>query len=253
VGVLREILQAFNAATDALDYRDRAQRELVGNVAHDLRTPVAILQAGTESMLDGVTETSRANLISMHEEILRLSARLDDLLSLARASSAALHLTIDTHDMAELAFGAAARLGDVCEASGVHLGMQLDHVLVDCDDQRMNEVITNLLTNALKYTARGGAVTVETGLAGDGKAYLKVSDTGIGIQPDDLPRVTERFFRGTGATSVASGSGIGLTVVNELVRAQDGTLQIASRPGVGTQVTVTIPAASTPEAVRDRR
>src|SRR5215469_191868 len=111
VGVLREILQAFNAATDALDYRDRAQRELVGNVAHDLRTPVAILQAGTESMLDGVTETSRANLVSMHEEILRLSARLDDLLSLARASAAALHLTIDTHDMADITFGATARLG----------------------------------------------------------------------------------------------------------------------------------------------
>jgi len=225
VGVLREILQAYNVATDALDQRDRAQRELVGNVAHELRTPVAVLQAGTEAMLDGVTEPSQANLDSLHEEVIRLSARLDDLLTLARASSATLHLSLEPHDLARLAAGAAARLGDLCEASGVELTLQLGPA------------------PTVKYSPGGGTITVETGQAGISQVYLRISDTGIGIEPADLPRVTERFFRGANSAAVAAGSGIGLTVVDELVRAQEGVLEIASQSGAGTRVTITFPAA----------
>jgi two-component system sensor histidine kinase BaeS len=252
VGELRELLLAFNATTDALDGRERAQRELVGNVAHELRTPVAILQAGTESMLDGITEPSRANLSSLHDEVLRLSVRLDDLLALARASSASIQLTVGRHDLAGLARAAAGRLSDPYAASGVALELRLEPADIRCDDQRTIEIITNLMTNALKYSRDGGTVTVETRLAGPDDACFQITDTGIGIPPDELPRVTERFFRGAGSYAVASGSGIGLSVVTELVRAQHGTFTITSEPGTGTQVTVTLPRAPHPREHKPR-
>jgi signal transduction histidine kinase len=251
-GELREILLAFNAATDALDGRERAQRELVGNVAHELRTPVAILQAGTESMLDGVTEPSRSNLSSLHDEVLRLSVRLDDLLALAWASAASVQLTLGRHDLAGLARAAADRLSDPYAASGVGLELRLEPADIRCDDQRTIEIITNLMTNALKYSREGGTVTVETRLSGARDASFRITDTGIGIPPDELPRVTERFFRGAGSYAVASGSGIGLSVVTELVRAQHGTFTITSEPGAGTQVTVTLPRAQHPREHRAR-
>ena len=244
VGVLREILQEFNVATDALDRRDRAQRELIGNVAHELLTPVAILQAGTESMLDGLSEPDQETLASMHEEVLRLARRLGDLLALARASSATLHMTLTEHDLAALAGGAAGRLSEAFQAASVSLDLRLAPAVVLCDDQRMIEVITNLLTNALKYSPDGGTVTVATGPAGDGNTCLRVTDNGIGIPADELGRVTERFFRGAGAASVAPGSGIGLTVADELVRAQRGRLDVTSQPGSGTQVTISFPPAT---------
>jgi len=244
VGVIRELSEAFDSASDALDERDKARRELIGNMAHELRTPVAILQAGTESMVDGISEPTLENLESLHDEVVRLTARLDDLQALARADSATLRLSLVHQNLAAIARDAADRLEDVYDVKGVSLQLQLEPVAIQCDYQRMIEVITNLLTNALKYTDPNGTVTIETGRVKDGQALLLVTDTGVGIPPDELPRVTERFFRGANSSSIASGSGIGLTIVAELVRAQHGTLDISSRPGSGTQVTITFPQAS---------
>jgi signal transduction histidine kinase len=110
-----------------------------------------------------------------------------------------------------------------------------------CDPLRMHEVVVNLLTNALKFTPAGGQVTLATKQAGD-VGRLIVSDTGIGIPADELPHVTERFFRGQRSAEVA-GSGIGLTIVTELVHAHHGTLSIDSSQGQGTAVTVALPLA----------
>jgi two-component system, OmpR family, sensor histidine kinase BaeS len=241
VGELGELLQVFNAAADEVDQRDQAQRALVDNTAHELRTPVAILQAGTESMLDGLSEPTRENLASLHDEVLRLSQRLDDLQALARANSATIRLTLADHNLDVIARDAADRLADSYEAGNVRLHLDLEPVTISCDHQRMLEVITNLMTNALKYSRPGGSVTVETVQSDHSHAFVRVTDTGIGIPADELPRVTERFFRGAGSPAVASGSGIGLAIVEELARAQHGTLHITSQVGSGTQVTVTFP------------
>jgi signal transduction histidine kinase len=119
---------------------------------------------------------------------------------------------------------------------------RLAAVRVMCDSRRMQETATNLLTNALKFTPPGGAVLLETGpQEPDGEhAILRVSDTGIGIPAEDLPRVAGRFFRSHRTAGIA-GSGIGLTIVTEIVRAHHGTMDIASKPDVGTQVTLTLP------------
>ena len=108
----------------------------------------------------------------------------------------------------------------------------------------MREIVSNLLTNSLKFTPPGGAVRLSVGPDGGGMAAITVSDTGIGIPADELPHVTERFYRGVRSAEMATGSGIGLTIVAELVHAHNGQLDIASAPGTGTLATVTLPVAA---------
>jgi two-component system, OmpR family, sensor histidine kinase BaeS len=243
-GELGDLLAGFNQAADAVDQRERAQRNLIADVAHELRTPVAVLQAGHEAMLDGITMPSPENLGSLRDEVLRLSCRLDDLSELASAEAAAVQLRLERHDLADIGRDAAAALADPFEVGGVQLRRDLHTVTVLCDYDRMREVITNLLTNALKYTPAEGKVCLEARLGNTGQARLRVTDTGIGIERDDLPHVAERFFRGQNSREMAAGSGLGLTIVAELVRAHHGELGISSAPGKGTQVTVTLPQAA---------
>jgi two-component system sensor histidine kinase BaeS len=245
VGELRELLEGFNQSADALDERDRLQRNLVADVAHEVRTPVAILQASVEAMLDGVTALSPENLVSLREEILRLAGKVDDLQRLAAAEAAALQLKLASYDLAAIASQAADSLSEAFSAAGITAVQRLTPTPVLCDADRMREVVTNLLTNALKYTAEGGSVTLETEPDGRHLATLRVSDTGSGISAEDLPHVTERFFRSKSSAEQATGTGIGLTIVDELVRAHHGELDIASEEGLGTQVTVTLPITRT--------
>ena len=147
---------------------------------------------------------------------------VDDLQRLASAEAAALQLTLVRRDLAAIAATAAASLVESFEAANVTLVERLARIEVLCDPLRMHEVIVNLLTNALKFTPAEGQVTLETSLD-DETGELRVTDTGIGIPPDELPHIAERFFRGQRSAEVA-GSGIGLTIVAELVRAHRGTL-----------------------------
>jgi two-component system, OmpR family, sensor histidine kinase BaeS len=166
---------------------------------------------------------------------------VDDLQRLASAEAAALQLTLIRRDLAAVAATAAASLVDTFDAAGVTLVERLAKVEVMCDPLRMHEVVVNLLTNAMKFTPPGGHVTLQTERYG-GSGRLTVSDTGVGIPADELPHVTERFFRGQRSAEVA-GSGIGLTIVTELVNAHNGTLSIHSQQGQGTTVGVTLPLA----------
>ena len=242
VGVIRELSEGFNTSMDALDQRDRTQRNLVADAAHQLRTPVAILQAGHEAMLDGILEPTPANLGSLRDEVLRLGGLLEDLQALAAAESAALQLDLQPHDLADIARGLTTKLAATFEIAGLSLVSDLTEVTALCDAKAIDQVLENLLTNACKYTPSGGRVTVSTGPADRHLAQIVVADSGSGIPADDLPHVTERFFRGKRAAEMAAGSGFGLTIVSELVAAQYGYLDIASEVGVGTTVTVTLPA-----------
>ena len=239
VGVVSELIEAYNTSTDATDRQDRIRRNLVTNVAHELRTPIAVLQAGHEAMLDGVTEPTPENLGSLRDEVLRLARMVADLQALASAEAAALQLTLVPRDLADIAAQTAASLHDLYERGRVRLMTRLTGVVIDCDESRVREIIANLLTNAVKFTPAGGLVELRSGPASDREAFLAVTDTGVGIPSEHLPLVTERFFRGR--PELAGGSGIGLTIVSELVRAHHGELRIASEPGQGTTVTVLFP------------
>ena len=239
-GDLRELAGTFDQMADVLGRQDQLRRTFVADVAHELRTPAAVIQAGTEAMLDRVIPPTPGQVESLHEEAVRLGAMIDDLQRLASAEAAAMQLNVSSCDLARTAEEAAGTLTDVFGREGVSLERRLTGVQASCDQRRMHDVVRNLLTNAAKYTPAGGTVLLET-WPDDGHALLRVTDTGIGIPPDELPHITERFYRGNRSAATTPGSGIGLAIVDELIRSQRGAMDIASTPGQGTQVTIKLP------------
>jgi two-component system, OmpR family, sensor histidine kinase BaeS len=251
-GELRELATAFDQMADTLDRQEQLRRDLVADVAHELRTPVAILQVGHEALLDGVVDPTPDQLTSLRDEVLRLARMVDDLQTLAAADAATLQLSLRRCDLAEVTAVAAGSLAGRFEAAGLTVGQELAPAWVMADPRWLHQVITNLLTNALKFTPAGGRVTVQSGttvMAGSARpaAVLRVTDTGAGIPPDELPHIFERFWRGRQAAQT-SGSGIGLAVAAELARAHGGQLAAASESARGTEMTLTLPPADPPAA-----
>jgi two-component system sensor histidine kinase BaeS len=238
-GELRELAAAFDHMADTLDRQEQLRRDLVADVAHELRTPVAVLQAGHEALLDGVTEPTPGQLASLRDEVLRLARMVNDLQTLASADAAALHISHRRCDLADLAGAAADSLAGRFEAAGITLQRRLAPAQILGDPRWLHQVVTNLLTNALKFTSPAGRVTITTTSAGP-QAVLTVTDTGLGIPADELPRIFDRFWRGRQAAHI-SGSGVGLAVAAELTRAHGGQLSATSQPGQGTQMTLTLP------------
>jgi two-component system sensor histidine kinase BaeS len=243
-GELRELAAAFDHMADTLDYEDKIRRDMVASVAHELRTPVAVLQAGHEALLDGVIEPSPDELGSLRDEVLRLARMVDDLQTMASADAAVLQLTRERCDLADMAGSAADSLVRRFEAAEVTLVRQLAPAPVMADQRWMHQVVTNLLGNALKFTPAGGTVTIRTRQDGP-NAVLEVEDTGVGIPADELPRIFDRFWRGQAAAQT-SGSGIGLAIAAELAWAHGGTLTAVSQPGEGTRLTLTVPLSIPP-------
>jgi two-component system sensor histidine kinase BaeS len=236
---LQELASAFDQMAASVSHQEQLHRNLVADVAHELRTPIAVLQAGHEALLDGVAEPAPAQLASLRDEVLRLGRMVADLQTLAAAEAAALHLRRTTCDLAAIAAEAADSMAARFEAAGIRLERELAQAGINADPYRLHQVVTNLLTNALKFAPAGGRVTVRTAPR-DGTAVLQVIDTGVGIPASDVPRIFERFWRGSQAPETP-GSGIGLAVAAELTRAHGGQLTATSEPGQGTTMTLTLP------------
>jgi two-component system sensor histidine kinase BaeS len=241
LGELRDLAASFDQMADSLDREDQIRRNQVTTVAHELRTPIAVLQAGHEAMLDGITEPTPEELSSLRDEVLRLARMVGDLQTLAAADAAVLHLARQRCDLADIAADAADSLARRFEAASVALDRQLAEAPVLGDPRWLHQLVTNLLTNAVKFTPSGGGVTIRTRSAGS-DAVLEVADTGVGIPAGDLPRIFDRFWRGPSAAQI-SGSGIGLAVAADLAQAHGGELTAASTEGMGTTMTLTVPRA----------
>jgi signal transduction histidine kinase len=240
-GELRELASAFDQMADTMDRQEKLRRDLVADVAHELRTPLAVLQAGHEALLDEISEPTPEQLSSLRDEVLRLARMVTDLQTLAAADAAALRLSRHRCDLADITAAAANSLASQFETAGIAVQRRLTAAAILGDPHWLHQVITNLLTNALKFTPAGGRVTIAAGPAG-ADAVLTITDTGTGIPADELPRIFDRFWRGRQAALV-SGSGIGLAVAAELTRAQGGQLSASSQPGQGTEMTLTLPLA----------
>jgi two-component system sensor histidine kinase BaeS len=237
-----ELGRAFDSMAGTIERESALRRALVADVAHELRTPVTILQASCEALVDGVETPSPERLQSLHEEVLRLGRLVGDLETLSAAEAARLGLERDVLDLAVVAGQSADRLEAYFDAAELVLERELDETVVVGDAARLGQVVDNLLGNALKFTPAGGRVRLEVRPDGD-RALLRVSDTGPGIPEGEMPRVFERFWRGEGARGI-SGSGIGLAVVAELVQAHGGQVQVVSPPGEGATFVVRIPLAA---------
>jgi two-component system, OmpR family, sensor histidine kinase BaeS len=238
---LRELAAAFDQMADSLTAQEQLRRNLVADVAHELRTPVAVLQANTEALLDGLVAHTPEQTVSLHEEVKRLGRMVEDLQTLAAAEAAALQLSRQPCDLAQIAAEEADDWDASFAAAGVSFTRRLEPAPVLADPVRLHQVITNLLSNALKFTPPGGQVRISLS-PGGGKARLEVSDTGPGMSPDDQAHVFDRLWRGAGAARTA-GSGIGLTVAAELARAHEGNIDVASELGHGSRFTLVLPLA----------
>lgn len=240
-GEVGELAETFDQMADSLAREDEVRRALVADVTHELRTPVTVLQASLEELVDGTVEPEVERLSSLHDEVLRLARILQDLQALSAAQAAGLDMHVQPVDLATVAGEAIERLSGPFASAEVEPRVDLEPAVVLGDPSRLDQVVTNLLTNALKFTPAGGEVHVSVSRM-NGEARMEVEDTGPGIAPDELDHVFERFWRG-GAGRSSSGSGVGLAVVAELVRAHHGHVDVESVPGEGARFFVTLPAA----------
>jgi signal transduction histidine kinase len=257
-GVLEvdELAAQFNVMADRLSGtlrmleadRDRL-REFVADVSHELRTPIAALRMYTELQRDGqVDEATRLEFLERStEQIGRLEWLSTNLLDLSRIDAGIFPLDMRDGDLRDPIQAVVQALSEVALARGIGLESFVpgDPVSLRFDRERMVQLLTNLIGNALKFTPRGGGVSVRLS-AGDDQATIEVRDTGAGIPSDELPRVFERFYRGTNTGEArASGSGLGLAIVRSIVDMHGGEIEIASVVGEGTVVRITLPRSAT--------
>jgi two-component system, OmpR family, sensor histidine kinase BaeS len=239
-GELGELAAAFDSMADEVVRAEQVRRSLAADVAHELRTPLAALQAGLEELRDGLRTPDAERLASLHDQALRLGRTVADLAELSAAESAALSLRATDTDLAAVAHTALAAYRPRLDAAGLRVDANLaDPVPVHADPDRLHQVVTNLLANAARYCHRNDRVNVRA-YTTDGSAVLEVADSGPGIPVGELPHVFDRLWRGHRAHSVA-GSGIGLAVVRELVTAHGGTVAVSSPAGGGTAITIRLP------------
>jgi len=249
---LGQVASSFNRMAAELERSEQARRHLLADVAHELRTPLAVLRGQLELLQDGVTQPDPATLGALNDDVLRLSRLVGDLeqLSLAEAGRLTLHWQ---------AFTPGTWLGQEVEVfreaaadQGVRLSLETLETLpsqVEGDPDRLGQVVANLLSNAFRHTPPGGTVTVAAGARPGGWGFT-VRDTGEGISPEDLPHVFDRFYRAPrrGGSEDARpepdrhrGSGLGLAIVKGLVEAHGGRVTVESQPGQGSAFAVWLP------------
>jgi histidine kinase len=241
---LSALAQSFNRMAQTLAETEERRRQLIGDVAHELRTPLANIKGVMEGLADGVLSADPATFYQVEREVTRLQRLVQDLEALSRAEAGQLMLEREPLEPTRFIEDAAARLRSQYREKEVALELQLASPLptVSADKWRMTQVMTNLLGNALQYTPPGGRVTVTAGREKEA-LVVRVADTGTGISSEHLPHVFERFYRADKSRARAGGgSGIGLTIARNLVEAHGGRIWAESGgPGQGSVFTFTLP------------
>ncbi len=236
-GEVGRLVDSFNAMTSRLEVNEVQRRNLLADVAHELRTPLAVIQGNVEGMLDGVYPRDDERLGSLLEETTVMARLLEDLRTLSMAEAGALRLHREPTDVAELIDDVLAAHRPRAKAGGVALSSSVAPLpTLEVDPVRVREVLGNLLTNALRHTPVGGSIRIE--VAQDNRSALfSVADTGTGIAPDDLPRIFDRLWK----SADSGGSGLGLAIAKSLVEAHGGEIRAESRAGHGTTIRFTLP------------
>jgi two-component system sensor histidine kinase BaeS len=237
---LAQLAHSFNAMAAELERLFDARRELVAWASHDLRTPIASLQAMVEALEDGLA-TPDEYLPALRQQVRTLSARVDDLFELARIDAGALTLELRDAELASLVDGCVDALAPEAARRGVRLETRVAPVRARCEPDKIERVLLNLVTNALRHTPSDGAVAVVVE-PGDANIQVSVEDTGDGLEQGAERRMFERFWRGDRARS-GDGAGLGLAIAQGLVEAHGGKIWAENRREGGARVSFTLPSA----------
>lgn len=235
-----QLAAVFNQMSAELAANESNRQEFLANIAHELKTPLAVLQGHLESMLDGVEEPEPEKLFSMQEEVMRLTRLVGDLRDLSLAQVHQLELHLQPVDLGEKAERAAELLEPLLEEKRLHFVKNMAPSLPvrQLDPDRVNQILYNLITNAIRYTHPGTAILLQTEPVGK-RVRLIIADEGPGIAPEDLDHIFGQFYRGDKSRNRASGgSGIGLSLAKSFVEAQGGTITARNRKEGGAEFVV---------------
>ena len=235
---LRVLSENFNQMASVLEKDEKERQNMLADIAHELRTPLSIIRGRLEGIMDGIYPADEAHIVSLLDETYMLERLVDDLRLLALAENRQLHFDLKTFDLVALVQRAVSIF--TVEAEEHHISIdienQVDVLEVTADRQRIEQVIGNLLNNAIRYTPEGGRITIQITRSAE-KAGLSISDTGPGVPEEELPHIFDRFWRADKSrTRHSGGSGLGLAIARQLIEAQGGTMEAANLPERGLKV-----------------
>ncbi len=245
---LGALAAAFNRmSTDLADSRDRRQK-LTADIAHELRTPLSVILGHTEAMRDGIVTPGPETLALVHDEALRLNRMVTDMRTLSLAEAGELNLEREATPPAQLLQRVVSAHAPRAAEKEISLTLQRSERLpiIEVDADRITQVLHILLENALRHTPTGGSVTVSADTPNTRAMRIVVNDSGLGIGPEELPHLFERFYRGDRARARRKhgGSGLGLAIARSLVQAHGGDISVESQPGHGTAFAITLPTGA---------
>ncbi len=240
---MRPLVASFNQMAERLEISDELRRRLLADVGHELRTPLTIVRGHLEAMADGVRELDEEEIRRLLADVATMERLLDDLRTLSTTEAGMVELDLEPVDLAEVVEDLEGRFAHQAEELGVEVVTRIEAGSVAvADPYRISQVGTNLVVNALRAVSAGDRIELSArpGNLDDDTpaAVLEIRDSGTGIEPDRLDAVFDRFNKGVDS----SGSGLGLTISRDLVHAHHGSIDISSELGVGTTVTVRLPA-----------
>lgn len=244
-----ELIQRFNKMVAELERSDQQRRNLTADIAHEMRTPLHIVQGNLEGILDGVYQPSPEQIRDTLDEVNLMTRLVNDLQTLSLAESGQLPLHPTRFLLADLMADLTTSFVSQAATLGIDLKTSLTdpNLALSADYDRLNQVLSNLISNALRHTPRGGSVSLSAQAidkdSRDPQPALRITvqDTGSGIPPADLPFIFDRFWRGDRSRSERAHSGLGLAIAKQLLHAHGGTIEVESEPGTGTTFTLELP------------
>jgi len=242
---LGELAVAFNQMSIDLAHAQELRRQMTADIAHELRTPLSIISGYTESLRDGLLPATPKTFDIVYDEVQHLSRLVQDLRTLSLAEAGELRLSYQLTAPQKLLESTAVTYALEAQARNVSLQVKVSPELpeIDVDPDRMAQVLGNLVSNALRYTSDGGLVVLEATAPSDNELHFIITDNGVGIAPEDLPRVFDRFYRGDTSRQMDDGeSGLGLAIARAIIEMHGGMISVKSEPGHSTTFEISMPA-----------